>query len=847
VSKFLKNRKHLTRIAGFGFALFVVIGLFFINHLIAPVQSQTPGTTPTSLKLTLNSVEVSQTGKAYSLVSDKQQVLDVIKNNSTPFGTVASGISTGGNLATTLNDTKQAFTPNQFQNSYQVEITGGVGAGQTATIIANSATQLTVSPSWTTIPDNTSKYQIRSTNDNPFGDFELPSGTYKGLRITLADTGTYSGTDPCTGLPATDAPIKLPGGSNEVVILTYTTEDVTGRASSDLLLHPITIGSADVELRLVFPASNSVTCLPDGITVQIESPPVLVSSSDAQALLPQYFYSGEIDKSQLTNPIICSSSSETCQVTGTTSTAPANGNFIWELNSTTPPLPFSNTTIVGDAFLSPPDIVTLTTEAGGGQVTRLNLGCNTLINLQGPPLVLFTMSSETGCPSLSQPDLVPQIAAPIPAVDGKYIIPYQINTQTPQDAISNFEFTSTPLTASQFPQPVLTITVKNTATDNPPSFKYPIRKIAWSWSAANPNPIILSQRVQISVNLPCVPGTGGTPPCNVTRLDPCYTAAGGITNAALIFDSGSLDPSVTSFDNTDDDDTNNVENNNCDINLSDVKRIHFLINDALGTNFNFNLNSIAPDLIETTISDNLSPQRTASRGSSFQITDTAENSGTADSGVSTTTQYYLSLDGDNFKSSADRLLTGNRTVPALPPAPGPGNTSTGTVTVTIPSSTPVGIYFLLACADDTDAVLESNEQNNCIASSSPVTIGPDLVETTISDPPATRSRGGSFSATDTVQNQGGENAGSSTTQYYLSSVTSGIPFKLTGSRTVPTPPATVLVPGAMDSATTTVTIPFSVPLGAYFLEVCADDTNHVLESDETNNCKVSTGKIQVNQ
>jgi hypothetical protein len=42
--------------------------------------------------------------------------------------------------------------------------------------------------------------------------------------------------------------------------------------------------------------------------------------------------------------------------------------------------------------------------------------------------------------------------------------------------------------------------------------------------------------------------------------------------------------------------------------------------------------------------------------------------------------------------------------------------NTKTVTVTIPSSVPAGVYYLLACADDTSAVNEVNEANNCLAS-----------------------------------------------------------------------------------------------------------------------------------
>ena len=115
-----------------------------------------------------------------------------------------------------------------------------------------------------------------------------------------------------------------------------------------------------------------------------------------------------------------------------------------------------------------------------------------------------------------------------------------------------------------------------------------------------------------------------------------------------------------------------------------------------------------PDLIEHSVS---SPPAIALLGGSFSVTDTAENQGTLDSGPSTT-QYYLSL--DTMKNAGDILLGGSRSVPDLLL----GATSTGTVTVTIPSSTAPGAYYLVACADDTNGVAESNENNNCFASSS---------------------------------------------------------------------------------------------------------------------------------
>jgi subtilase family serine protease len=121
-----------------------------------------------------------------------------------------------------------------------------------------------------------------------------------------------------------------------------------------------------------------------------------------------------------------------------------------------------------------------------------------------------------------------------------------------------------------------------------------------------------------------------------------------------------------------------------------------------------------PDLVETSVSK---PTPTAIVGDSFSVTDTAKNQGNADA-VSSTTQYYLSV--DKIKGTGDILLTGTRSVPAL----AAGESSTDKVDVAIPSGLAAQAYYLLACADDKKVVAESNETNNCIASTTRVQVIP---------------------------------------------------------------------------------------------------------------------------
>jgi hypothetical protein len=122
----------------------------------------------------------------------------------------------------------------------------------------------------------------------------------------------------------------------------------------------------------------------------------------------------------------------------------------------------------------------------------------------------------------------------------------------------------------------------------------------------------------------------------------------------------------------------------------------------------------APDLVETALSN---PPASAVTGTKFTVTDTVRNVGTAKAGVSRT-DYYLSVDAS--RDAADRRLIGSRKVPEL----AAGQESTGARVVHIPHSVNPGTYFLLACADSKDVAAESDETNNCKASTTQVKVEP---------------------------------------------------------------------------------------------------------------------------
>jgi M6 family metalloprotease-like protein len=242
----------------------------------------------------------------------------------------------------------------------------------------------------------------------------------------------------------------------------------------------------------------------------------------------------------------------------------------------------------------------------------------------------------------------------------------------------------------------------------------------------------------------------------------------------------------------------------------------------------------APDLIVSAVSN---PPAVALLKQKFAITDSTHNQGSASS-AATTNRYYLSL--DTIKGTGDKRLSGKRAVAGL----AAGATSTGTATVTVPAKAKLGVYYVLGCADDLKAQTESNELNNCRATNSTVDVrAPDLIETAITNPPASIARGSSFSVTDTTANQGNASSPLTTTRYYLSLDTakSTNDRLLTGSRNIP-----ILAPAATSAGTVTVTVPGATTPASYFLLACADDLKKTTESNETNNCKPSGTKVVVN-
>jgi hypothetical protein len=238
------------------------------------------------------------------------------------------------------------------------------------------------------------------------------------------------------------------------------------------------------------------------------------------------------------------------------------------------------------------------------------------------------------------------------------------------------------------------------------------------------------------------------------------------------------------------------------------------------------------DLVVTEVSD---PPTVATPGGAFTAIDRVANVGTLDAGAFIV-RYYLSPTPER---SGDAIaLKGARSISVL----GAGVETEGSTVVTIPVTAPLGVFYLVSCADDTRKVAETNEANNCLAATAPVLLAlPDLATVAVSDPPGSVSPGSKITVGDTVRNVGNATAAQSTTRYYLSfdSTKDATDVLLTGSRTVGE-----LAPGAESSGTKAVTVPSTTPPGTYTLLACADDLKKVVEGSDSN-CAAAAATILV--
>ena len=231
----------------------------------------------------------------------------------------------------------------------------------------------------------------------------------------------------------------------------------------------------------------------------------------------------------------------------------------------------------------------------------------------------------------------------------------------------------------------------------------------------------------------------------------------------------------------------------------------------------------AADLIESSVSVLTT---TPVSGGTLQVSDTVTNQGAGSAIASGSSAFYLSTNG----TTKGAALTLNRPVPALTPGQSSGPVTT---TLTLPSNLG-GTYYVIACANYSSTVVESNTANNCTASASFTVAAADLVESSVSVLTTTPVAGGSLQVSDTTTNQGVGNAVPSTTGFYLSTNGTTKGAVLSPYRQVPA------LASAQSSGpvTTTLTLPSNIS-GTYYIIACANYAGTVTESNTANNCTAS--------
>jgi subtilase family serine protease len=114
---------------------------------------------------------------------------------------------------------------------------------------------------------------------------------------------------------------------------------------------------------------------------------------------------------------------------------------------------------------------------------------------------------------------------------------------------------------------------------------------------------------------------------------------------------------------------------------------------------------------------------------------------------------------------------------------------------------------------------------------------PDLVVSSISNPPGGAFPGRVFSVTDRTRNIGGAAAGKTVTRYYLSG---------SGKRTaIGLRSVSRLSPKRSSHGSANARVPETVAFGVYSLVACADASSAVREANERNNCRKAATTIVI--
>ncbi|MBI3605758.1 MAG: Ig-like domain-containing protein [Nitrospirae bacterium] len=218
-------------------------------------------------------------------------------------------------------------------------------------------------------------------------------------------------------------------------------------------------------------------------------------------------------------------------------------------------------------------------------------------------------------------------------------------------------------------------------------------------------------------------------------------------------------------------------------------------------------------------------------GTALYVSDTGINSGSQPAGAFTVSFYLSTAAAPN--PSTD-ILVGTRSLSGL----ASGATNSATTIFAVPGSLAERTYYLCAMTDSGSGVAETSETNNVKCAAGTYKIGPDLVTFVVS---AFLSANTVY-VSDTEMNIGNQVASGFTVSFYLSLDTAYDSGDiLLGSRNL----SGLAGGNATNSKTTSIPIPGGTPAGSYYIIAVTDSGNVIIETNETNNIKASSGTVTV--
>jgi subtilase family serine protease/subtilisin family serine protease len=245
------------------------------------------------------------------------------------------------------------------------------------------------------------------------------------------------------------------------------------------------------------------------------------------------------------------------------------------------------------------------------------------------------------------------------------------------------------------------------------------------------------------------------------------------------------------------------------------------VNEAVETNNTRHAPSlrVGADLIVSAVSG----PTVAAPGATISVSDTTRNQGAGDAGPFKTA-FYLS---PNSTLSADDKRIGDRT---LTGGLDEGLSSSANTTLTVPGTTAPGMYYLIANADDLNAVVEPVETNNTRVASTQIKVGPDLMVVSVGAP-SVGGAGAPVTITDNLRNAGGAPSTATEAVFYLSSNTA----LDAGDIEIARRPLGALNAGISDPGSANAVIPADTAVGSYYVIELVDAADTVEEANESNN------------